>query len=111
MSQHHCEADYGDQRVSVQFGYDRPLKGFYLVIELVGNDTDEYVYSNLSDRSLAPYMGTPPTIDPLLAVLDRLLIKIPQSMIDGVRQDAVDNVGNKVVIYDQDGNARSPARK
>jgi len=110
MSQHHYKAAYRGKRVDVQFGWDRPCRGFYLVIQNEGARDDNFVYSNLNDESLLPYMGMPPTIDPLLAVLKRLGITIPQTMIEAVRQDGIDNVGNKSVIYDAAGNAKSPGR-
>ncbi|MBK6616507.1 hypothetical protein [Ottowia sp.] len=99
--------------VSVLMGFDRPLQGFFLVIEddapppavRAGQeeDEDEYVYSNLNDEALERWMGLPPTMDHFVAKLSELGIAVPQLMIDEVLKDKEGNVGNRHVSYDMDG--------
>ncbi len=111
MSRHHFTTTRNGKRVDVQFGYDRPTSGFYLVVESEDADDDGYLYSNLADEELQYCLGHPTTIDHFLGVLDRLQITLPQQMIDAVRADGEIRAGNKVLIYDAQGNARTPGRR
>ena len=76
-------------------GWDRPMQQYFLVIEyeeLTDDITDEdaYIYSNLFDES--------PMQQELVYFqqkLDAFGIKLPKSMMDQVREDRLNNVGNR----------------
>lgn len=106
MSQHLFSTHYDGKPVVVLMGWDRPLQGFFLVIEEEVDDddkADEYVYTNMEDPALFPWMGVPPTLDPFLAKLQELGITVPSRMIEEIRSDAARNVGNRYVTYDESG--------
>lgn len=116
MSQHFYPATYMGQPVIVMMGYDRPLRGFFMVIESAGDsasaapvfnheeDDDYYVYSNLSDFELLNCCGLPKTTDHFLKRLQEMDITAHPNVITAIKQDQVENVGNKTVYYDMAGN-------
>ena len=67
------------------------------------DDDGSYVYSNLMDPDLIPWMGLPPTLDPFITKLQALGIAIPSRMVEEVKADAEANVGNRYVTYDASG--------
>lgn len=99
MSQHYFETKHEEKPVTVVMGWDRRLQGFFMVIEKANTEEDEYIYSNLSDEALFSYMGLPPSLDYFLEVLQSFGLKVPQTMIDEVRADGINNVGNRIEIY------------
>lgn len=102
MSQHLVKTQYDGQAVVVQLGWDRPLAGFYCVVEAADNQGDEYVYSNLTDVQLLDSHGLSPDLSYFEAVLQRLGIRVPAAMFQATREDAANNVGNRVVWYDEE---------
>lgn len=78
-------------------GWDRPLQGFFMVIEFDGED--QLLYSNLDDPVLADSMGMSLTMDHFVEQLDRLGITVPQSMLIVTRRDAATNAGNRVMFH------------
>jgi NADPH-dependent 2,4-dienoyl-CoA reductase/sulfur reductase-like enzyme len=103
MSQHLFSTHCNGKPVVVLMGWDRPLQGFFLVVEEDDEKSDGYVYTNMDDPALAPWMGLPPTIDPFLAKLQELGITVPSCMVEEIRSDAARNVGNRYVTYDESG--------
>lgn len=115
MSQHCFETTAADgQLVAVLGGWDRRLSGFFVMVELLacegtadkgeqGEGEDQYLYSNLSDPNLIASMGYADNLEYFEGVLEKLGIKVPQAMLDGIREDAAQNVGNKLVSYDSAG--------
>jgi hypothetical protein len=114
MSQHIFSTQCNGKPVVVLMGWDRPLQGFFLVVEEdnesdaddhadESDESDGYVYSNMEDPDLIPWMGLPPTIDPFLAKLQDLGITIPARMVAEIQADAMANVGNRYVTYDESG--------
>lgn len=103
MSQHVLPTQCNGKAVEVLMGWDRPLQGFFLVIEVMDGESEEYLYSNLEDPALMRWMGLPPTLDPFLAKLKELGITVPQQMVQEVEADARLNVGNRYVTYDASG--------
>ena len=104
MSQHIFQTKVGESPVSILMGYDRPLRGFFLVIEEMDCEDDTYVYDNLSDPELVEYGGLPPTLEVFDAKLKELGIAIPERMRSEILADQAGNVGNRVVVYDAAGN-------
>ena len=107
MSQHLFSTQCNGKAVVVLMGWDRPLQGFFLVVEEDDDEADEYVYSNMEDPALIRWMGLPPTIDPFLTKLLELGITIPARMIEEIRADSLANVGNRHVVYDESGEITS----
>lgn len=116
MSQHLYPATHQGEPVSVLIGYDRPLKGFFLVIErtapspviadLPTDDEDEedpYLYSNLSDMGLIQWGGLPPTLDHFMLKLQELGIPALPNVIAELHADQANNTGNRTVRYDAAG--------
>lgn len=97
MSQHIFETMLNGEKIEVFAGWDRPLRGFFLVIErldLEGRSTGSYLFNNLCMRE--PH---PKTFDYFRNVLDELGIEVPQAMIDEILLDRAENKGNKRVIH------------
>lgn len=110
MSQHYFFTELNDEPIKVQMGYDRPLDGYFMVIEKLNEpdeveeteddeDDDDYrdetlLYSNLYQPH--PY---PNSLDSYLAVLNEMGIVVPQQMLNEITQDWVNRVGNKVVYH------------
>lgn len=98
MSQHLFRMDhpkYG--HLEVMAGWDRPLQGFFMSIELLDAPEDEdncYLYSNLDDENL-PIGGFARSFDYFLPILQRLEINLPAEMIADIESDGRANMGNK----------------
>lgn len=103
MSQRLVKTQYRGQPVVVRLGWDRQLYGFYCVVTVVDSQGDDHVYSNLTDWVLLDTYGMSPDLAYFEDVLQRLGITVPAAMINAARQDALDNVGNRVVWYGEDG--------
>ena len=96
MSQHLFRSKTGaGLPVDVLCGWDRPLQGFFLVIEETEGDVDEPLFSNLDQP-----ISHPPTFAPWLAVLQRTGITIPDSLLANLAGDQRDNVGGHVTRYE-----------
>jgi len=98
MSQHVFETMLNGEKIEVFAGWDRPLHGFFLVIErldLEDRNTGSYLFSNLCMKE--PH---PKTFDYFRNVLDEFGIRVPQAMIDEILRDGAENKGNKRVVHD-----------
>jgi len=63
MSQHFFKCLHQGKPVCVLMGWDRPLSGFFLVVEAdIPTLDDDYVYSNLNDPALTECYGLPDDI-------------------------------------------------
>jgi hypothetical protein len=112
MSQHIFITRQDHTPVQVLMGWDRPLQGFFLVIDrlqigpLAHNDydegdhgdcdegEDEQIYSNLSDPDLHIFNGLPPTLTYFRQMLKQLRIDVPEPMLTQILLDQVNNTGN-----------------
>lgn len=125
MSQHQVETVTKDgQGVTVTLGWDRPLGGYFALVEkkavkLVAGaaqtqlrsdaaedgegDESPYVYCNLDDPELLDSYGMSPDLDYFVGVLGQLGIAVPGTMLDEVRRDGEVNAGNRYVLYDAAG--------
>ena len=93
MSQHHFFIKNDEQKTHILMGWDRPLQGYFLVINKE-NDTDEAYWSNLDAA-----ISHPKTLEPFLAALASLGITLPPAMIIAIEEDAEQNRGNRQVIH------------
>lgn len=103
MSQRLVRTRYRGLPVVVRLGWDRQLYGFFCVVTAVDSQGDDHVYSNLDDWALLDTCGISPDLAYFEGVLQRLGITVPAAMLAAARQDALDNVGNRVVWYGEDG--------
>lgn len=103
MSQHNFASTYAGQSVNILMGWDRPLRGFFMVIELTDSKKNGHVYSNLADPELFSCMGMPDSLDHFTEKLDALNLTVPQAMIEQIEIDAAMNRGNRHVWYAPDG--------
>ena len=98
MSQHifhtTCIISSIPEDVIVLMGWDRPLQGYFLVIDKGNSIFDEPVWSNLDHEP-----SHPKTLEIFLMVLNDLKIYIPRQMIEEILQDSFENVGNKYVYH------------
>jgi hypothetical protein len=92
MSQHYFDTTWGSQLISILMGWDRPLQGYFMVIESPEND--EPLWCNLSHEP-----SHPDILEPFLAILADLNITIPLQMIQEILEDGAKNVGNKQVRH------------
>lgn len=96
MSRHRFKIEKDGRPILVDMGYDRPLRGFFMVVARAdaGDDEDTYLYDNLSQET-----SHPGTLAPFLEALDRLKIQIPEQMIVEIEFDQKMNIGNKYVEH------------
>ncbi len=104
MSQHYFSTEHEGEPIRVVMGYDRPLDGYFMVIEKEfkyeyeeGDEDDTLIYSNLFEEN-----SHPNNLDGYLAVLTAMNIAVPQQMLDEIKQDFLHRVGNKVVYHTLD---------
>jgi len=98
MSQHRFESvsPAGDKAV-VTIGYDRRLDYVHCVVE---NATHDVLYSNLDDENAGTTLQDVRYYE---SVLEPLGIKLPQAIYKQVERDQSLRVGNRQVVYNQDG--------
>lgn len=94
MSRHYFKTEYQDKEVTVLMGYDRPLGGFFMVIEDTGQEDDEYIYSNLYEK-----ITHPKNLEPYKAKLEQLGIFVPVEMLMEIEADGAALMGNKDVYH------------
>lgn len=82
--------------IKILMGWDRPLQGYFLVIQFLDRD-DNYLWSNLDHED-----SHPKALDRFLQVLKDFGLEIPPPMIQEIKSDALNNVGNKTVTYSVD---------
>lgn len=96
MSQHLFETTMQGKPITILMGWDRPLQGFFMVIDYNHIDLDEPLWSNLNQTE-----SHPKTLDQFIQVLNDFKFdsSVPQQMFDAVLQDQRENCGNKEVIH------------
>lgn len=102
MSQHFYEYENEAGRKFIMAGWNKPLGYFFLVITDQTNcdeDLDGIIYSNLLD----PDAGTSQTENfyYFSEVLKKLDIHLPDGMIKEIELDRQNNVGNKIVDWNE----------
>jgi hypothetical protein len=91
MTQH----NYRYQGKEVLCGYDRPLKGYFLVVQDLA--TDDYIYSNLDEPTSEK--AHPHTFDGFSSKLRELGIPMPYKMYQNLLDDFAANKGNGITEY------------
>jgi hypothetical protein len=88
------------KKTEVLMGWDRPLQGFFLVID---QGEDEPLWSNLYQEE-----SHPKSLEPFIKELHTRGIELPRAMIEEMEQDRLENMGNKCVVYwGSDGEKRN----
>ncbi len=95
MSQHIYFTSHNNELTSVLMGWDKPLQGFFMVIDKPDLGLDEPFWSNLIDH----IPNYPKTLDSFLKVLSKFKISVPKQMIEEVLADGEQNFGNKEVLH------------
>jgi hypothetical protein len=98
MSQHVFRTVLNGEKIEVFAGWDRPMSGFFLVIERIGykdSNAEPYLFSNLHMKE--PH---PKTFGYFKNVLEELGIKVPHEMLDEIIRDGTEDKGNKHVIHE-----------
>jgi hypothetical protein len=105
MTQHIFNSTTKDGRqVEVLAGWDRPLQGFFMVIEDLEND-DGYIFNNLDLEQ--PH---PKSFDGFEQSLKDFGIPIPQGLVAELNQDRLENLGNKRKIWEPTSHADVQAK-
>lgn len=96
MSRHSFKTQIGAKPVELVMGWDRPLKQFfYHVHDLsAGPDDDDIISTSLYMRPSEQV-----DLDLMLSKVKDLGIVPPQKMVDEVRADKANNVGNRIESY------------
>lgn len=94
MSRHYFKTEYQGKAITVLMGYDRPLGGFFMVIEDSGQEEDEYIYSNLNEE-----ITHPKSLEQYRAKLEQLGIFVPAEMLMEIEADGAALMGNKDVYH------------
>lgn len=119
MSQHLFSTTHNGECITVMMGWDRPMQGYFLIIERdldlgdeamnlddpdleneddnCQDDFDLYVYCNLYDPCLKG--GITKDFGYYYEKLKELNIEVPTELLENVYQDAGENAGNKFVNY------------
>ena len=97
MSQHHFESttEAGD-KLLVTMGYDRPLDYVFCT---VFDKNEEVIYSNLDDDDAGTELQD---VDYYRAILEKLGVRVPESMFREVKADQQRRVGNRVEVHSAD---------
>jgi hypothetical protein len=110
MTQHYYPTEHQGKPATIMMGWDRPLQGFFMVIEDSQN-RGEYIYSNLDDPELIQFGGLPPCLDHFLAKLQALGLSVPDVMLNAIELDAALNEGNRRAEYNRDGSVKPQQNK
>lgn len=98
MSRHYFQTTYAGKPVEVLMGFDRPLNGFFMVIDYLepeeDDENDGYIYSNMLEKN-----SHPDSLTPYLKKLAELGISIPTEMIQEIEMDGAFKTGNKNVRH------------
>jgi len=127
MSQHRFETQTSTGRnVEVTIGYDRPLNGFFLVVNATALDTaavadvyddgddecddddgDVFIYSNLDDIDLIDLGGLTLDLQYFKSKLALLGITLAPNIEHELQEDRRHRVGNRFCLYDSAGKVLS----
>lgn len=108
MSHHIFQTALNGRPVTVDLGRDRPLQYVFMTVSFQDlkdhpdDDSSPYLYSNLDDENL-PIQG-PLSVEYFQDRLTELGISVPSIMLQSVQDDQDQDVGNKTVEYQADGN-------
>lgn len=109
MSQHRFTVKHADHSIFVMAGWDRPLKQLFLLVEKEPNAAEgsEEVAPTvvLFDNGLRG-MKDVAAIGSQLASLG---ISVPEKLLAEVELDRLNNVGNRMVVYEVPGAEAQPA--
>lgn len=99
MSRHYFKTEYSGKPVEVLMGFDRPLNGFFMVIDYQeepedDDECDGYLFSNMWQEDPHPHM-----LKPYLEKLTELNISVPPAMIAEIESDGRQKMGNKDVLH------------
>ena len=92
MSQHRFQSQ--TNHLHVLCGWDRPLQGFFLVIDRDGTFESTPIYSNLYEDN--PH---PQNFDGFAVVLARFGIDMPSGLLEALESDKTHNAGNSINIW------------
>ena len=100
MSRHSYPATSAGRPVLVVIGYDRALRGFYLLVERCDGPDGHMLYCNLDDPLLADCMGLPDSTDYFVVKLQALGLPLWRHVLDELHADQRGQIGNRDVWYD-----------
>ena len=101
MSQHHLETTRRGEPITVTLGWDRPLQGYFMLIE--SDEADVYIYSNFEDLDLVVHGGFASSLEYFINKMRELGVTVPARMLTEVAADGELNVGNREVAYNAEG--------
>lgn len=101
MSQRILKTKFQGKKVTVLAGWDRPLQGYFMVIE---DRSGELIYSNLEDEDLT-YLEQ--EFEYFIEKAKSFGIQIPHNMLVRLHEDKVANIGNAESVFTPDGTEKS----
>lgn len=101
MSQHFFKSEHQGRPITVVLGWDRPLQCFFM--DIIGTNKDpldepHYLYSHLEEAR--PFTLT---LEDFRSCLRQLDIDVPPSMFQEVEKDAKEDVGNRFIAHQPNG--------
>lgn len=87
MSQYKHTTTYQGKLVVILIGWDRPMKGFFMVIDFEDNETDDYIYTNLDDPELKKTHGLSPSWTHFNNKLKELGLSVPEEIFNNACRD------------------------
>ena len=94
MSRHFFKTEYQGKPITVLMGFDRPMGGYFMVIEEDDQKDDDYIFTNLYEQ-----ITHPKTIKPYRDKLKQLGIFVPVEMLMAIETDDTALMGNKDVYH------------
>lgn len=110
MSKHCWVLSTNIGKIRVEAGFDRIQGGFFMNVMEVGRDAEGFLYDSLTDAALADVSGYPRSLTQYVSVLEKKGISLPARMVDELLHDQMRLVGNRIVVYAEDGTITSDAR-
>lgn len=96
MSRHSVNTQIDNKSVQLVMGWDRPLKQFFFnVHDLTVGPQDDDILATSMDMKTAELND----LDAILEQLKELGLTPPPKMVEEVRADKVNNVGNRMETY------------
>jgi hypothetical protein len=94
MSQHYFKTQNEIGSLNILIGWDKPMQGYFMVIDYEKSLSDQPLFSNLTLD--IPY---PKSLTSYLVILEEHGIKIPYQLIEEVKLDGEENIGNRFVEH------------
>lgn len=107
MSQHTYQTQYKGQEARILMGFDRPMQGFFMDINLKAKFETIPLYASSKDPELQGSLGMSKSIDIFCKRLVEFDLTIPEAMLLAVQKDGEENAGNVVMDHGSSAGAKT----